>query len=277
MPQLPKRLDRTSLCWGSVPEAGLVELAALASRHGFPEISVRPGHYIHAREAEDWLERLAATGVTVGVIDALLGYLPGSPHSEEFGNDVAELDACLEAAVQLGARTLNVAHYRGDPTVGFDQMSEAVSEIASRVEHAGVRCSLEFIPGTGIPDLETVLRLMEEADSSAVGVMFDTWHHIRVGGTSSELSALETGQVFEVQISGRRTPSATDEYVPMTGRLAPGQGDAPVAELVRELWAVDAELVLGLEVFTAERGEMDMRVAHLAGATRTFLTEEVFS
>jgi hypothetical protein len=39
-------LTGTGLCWGSAPSAELLELAAAAARHGFPEIAVTPGQYL---------------------------------------------------------------------------------------------------------------------------------------------------------------------------------------------------------------------------------------
>lgn len=270
-------LEGTSLCWGCVPEAGLIELAELAARHGFPEISVRPAQYFRARRDADWRERLAATGVRVGVIDALIGHLPGSARPADGGASGEEerrgsLGACLEAAVELDARTLNVAHYLGDPAVGVERLAESIRGVAERAAQAGIRISLEFLPDTGLPDLATTLRVLELSGAPAAGVLFDTWHHLRVGGTAAELASLVPGQVIEAQISGRQTPPPGESYRPMTGRLAPGEGDAPVAELVSALRAVEPDVVLSLEVFTAERGEADRRVAHLADSTRRFLS-----
>lgn len=273
MTTVRESLAGTSLCWGCVPEAGLVELAVLAARHGFPEISVRPAQYLRARREAGWRARLADTGVVVGVVDALVGYLPGSDGSASEMERQANLDECLEAVEDLGARTLNVAHHLGDPDVEEAVMAAAVRGIADRAAQAGTRISLEFLPGTALPDLATTLRVLELAGSPAAGVLFDTWHHLRVGGTGADLAGLERGQVFEAQISGRRTPAPGEVYAPMTGRLAPGEGDAPVEALVRALRAVEPDLVLSLEVFTAERGEMDLRVGRLAAATRKFLGE----
>lgn len=271
MPGTHQALEGTALCWGCVPEAGLIELATLAARHGFPEISVRPAQYLRARREDGWRERLADTGVRVGVVDALIGHLPGSAPSAPDAPPDVDLDGCLEATADLGARTLNVAHYRGDPAVDEAVLAESVRAIADRAAQAGTRISLEFLPGTGIPDLAAALRILERSGSPAAGVLVDTWHHLRVGGTAEDLAGLRPGVVFEAQISGRRTPSPGEVYAPMTGRLAPGEGDAPVAELVRALRAVEPELTLSLEVFTAERGEVDGRVRRLADATRRFL------
>ena len=265
-----EHLGGTALCWGCAPDAGLIELAEAASRHGFPEISVRPSQYLRARRDPTWRERLEATGVTVGVVDALLGYLPGSPPPDRV-DPARELDGCLEAADELGARTLNVAHYRGDPVVDVDRMAESVRTLAAEVGRTGLRISLEFIPGTGLPDLATTLQVIEAADSPGTGVMFDTWHHLRAGGTSGEIALTPPGSIIEAQISGRRTPDPAEVYVPMAGRLPPGQGDAPVAPMIAALRGVAPDVVLGVEVFASENRDPDATVSRLARATSRFL------
>jgi hypothetical protein len=69
--------------------------------------------------------------------------------------------------------------------------------------------------------------------------MFDAWHFLRGGGGPRHIAPATSGQVFEAQISDRREPP-------------PGP-------------------VLGVEVFTAEAGDVAATVAHLAEATRLFL------
>lgn len=269
-------LAGTALCWGCVPELDLIALAESAARHGFPEIAVQPGQYFHARTDPDWRRRLGATGVRVGVVDALMGYLPGAPDPTRVPASLREsysrsVEECLEAAVELGARTLNVAHFLGRTDVTVDEMATAVAALGALAENRGVRVCLEFIPDTGLPDLETTLQVVERVDSPSVGVLFDTWHHARAGGTPDAVTPRAAARVIEVQISGRRPPPETETYVPMSGRLAPGEGTAAVAEIVRRLHATSPDLVLGVEVFTTERGEPDTRVGRLAAATRTFL------
>ncbi|MCL2536331.1 MAG: sugar phosphate isomerase/epimerase, partial [Nocardiaceae bacterium] len=117
-------LTGTALSWGCVPELDLIGLAEAAARHGFPEIAVQPGQFFRARREDSaWRRRLDATGVRVGVVDALMNYLPGSPSPADLKPSAREgfswgAEQCLEAAVELGARTVNVAHFRGRPDVG---------------------------------------------------------------------------------------------------------------------------------------------------------------
>jgi sugar phosphate isomerase/epimerase len=264
------------LCWGSAPNAELLELAAAAAHHGFPEIAVTPGQYLRAGLPDaDIRARLAALGVSVGVIDALMSPLPGIPHPEDVREEWREpfgysVDDCLAAGVGLGARTVNMAHFLGTPAP-LDDMAGAVRLVAAAAQERALQVTLEFIPGTGIPDLPVAIDIAARTTMPNVGVMFDTWHFLRGGGSLRDFEAAEVGRVLEAQISDRRQPPADALYVPMADRRAPGEGDAPLAGIVAALRRAVPSLVLGVEVFTAEAGEVDATVAHLAEATRTFL------
>ncbi|MGR6581195.1 sugar phosphate isomerase/epimerase family protein [Rhodococcus qingshengii] len=279
--QAVQPIEGTALCWGCIPHADLIQLAELARRGGFPEITVHPSQYSIVKSADSRVrERLDDLGVTVGVIDALMTYLPGSARLDEvpphWRKLMVDLDECLEAAEALHARTLNVAHFLGDPTVKRNALASAVRQVADRAAEVGVRVSLEFIPGTGIPDLGAALDIVRRADHPGVGILFDTWHFLRSGGTPTQLAEVTHEQVFEVQISDRVQPGRHDPYVPMTGRLAPGEGTAPIAEIVRALGVVAPDVVLGVEVFTADIGDPDETLAHLSAATRMFLRSTEF-
>lgn len=276
METMAEALTGTALCWGCVPGTGLPELIGLAARHGFGEISAQPGQYFRARDdGADPAALLAAAGVKVGVVDALLSQLPGAPDPADVPRGLRAdyamgLDRCLEAAQALGARALNVAHYLGSPA-DPGEMAAAVREAAEAAAGVGVAVVLEFIPGTGIPDLATALDLARRVDLPNAGVLFDTWHFLRCGGAVGEIARLAEAPVVEVQISGRRTPAPGEPYVPMKGRLAPGEGDAPLAEIVRAVRAAVPGAVLSLEVFPDSVGDPDAAVGRLASATAEFL------
>lgn len=271
-------LEKSALCWGCVPGTSLLQLAELAARHGFAEIHVQPGQYLDAGLDHAALRaRLDELGVKVGVIDALMSGLPGLPDPKDVKPEWRRLfenslDDCLRAATALGARTLNVAHFLGKP-VEVKAMGVAVRNIAERAGDVGKRVTLEFIPDTGFADLATTIAVVEAAGRPDVGIMFDTWHFLRSGGLAEELEALSPARIFEAQISGRRKPVPGEAYAPMSGRLAPGEGDEPVARLARALRLGNPDLVLAVEVFSAERTDADQTVAHLARATRDFLAE----
>jgi sugar phosphate isomerase/epimerase len=269
-------LTRTALCWGCAPHAELFALAAAGARHGFPELSVTPGQYLRAGLPDAEIRnRLDDHAVTVGVIDALMTVLPGSPKPEAVAPQWREpfeysLADCLAAAVGLGARTLNIAHFLGTPAP-LPQMALAVRAVADAAADVGLLVTLEFIPGTGIPDLAAAAQIAALTQRPNVGIMFDTWHFQRSGGVLADLDELQPIQVLEAQISDRIEPAPGTPYVPMTGRLAPGEGASPLLDIVQALRRGYPDLVLGVEVFTDDRGDPDDIVAGLAAATRTWL------
>jgi len=270
------RLDGVALCWGCVPDASLFELAALGARYGFPEIHVQPAQYLAAgMRGSELAARLDEVGVSVGVVDAVMSGLPGLPYPDEVRPEwrapyLIRVDQCIEAAVTLGARTLNVAHALGT-LVDYSMMADAVGRIAEQAATANLRISLEFIPGTGFPDFPTTLEIVRRVGRQDVGVLLDTWHLARSGGNRDQLLAFGADRIFEAQISGRREPPPGEPYIPMTGRLAPGEGDESVSEVVRTLRRLRPDLVLAVEVFTAKRDDPDRTVARLAEATASFL------
>ena len=101
--------------------------------------------------------------------------------------------------------------------------------------------------------------------------MFDTWHFLRSGGSVDELDQVVSGEIFELQLSDRQAPAPGAAYIPMSGRLPPGEGEAPLGEIVTALRRVTSNLVIGVEVFTAEAGPPDVVAKTLAEATRSFI------
>ena len=275
---------KTALCWGCAPGADIHRLLDIAAVNGFDEVSITPGHYLDAvarGACNSQLEQLCASkGVSVGVIDPLIAPLPGVPNPREVRSDWRHffeytVQDAFQAADALDARTVNLAHFLGSPLVSQRGLESAVRDIAQEATRRGKRVSVEFIPGTGIPTLASAIGLIERVGLSSVGVMFDTWHFLRSEGLVSDLAQLGAGQVFELQLSDRRTPLPDETYVPMAGRLPPGDGEAPLVAIVRALCRGAPDLVVGLEVFTAEPGNPEAAVKRLAAATRTFLRDVV--
>jgi sugar phosphate isomerase/epimerase len=105
--------------------------------------------------------------------------------------------------------------------------------------------------------------------------MLDAWHFARSGGSLDQLSALSRGMISVVQLCDRIAPEPDAAYVPMAGRLLPGDGELPLVELTRRLLADHPNAVVGVEVFSGELQAMAAREAALlaAVATRTVLAQ----
>ena len=241
------------LCWGSLPNLGFDELAYVAGHNGYREISITAGHYqrarAHGRSDLELQRTLARNGVEVGVIDPLIGPLPGTPAAQEVRPEWRhffeyEYIDCLTAATAVGARTINVAHFLGDPTTPLDDLASTISEIAHKAETNGLQISVEFIPGTGISDFARAFEIVARVGSPNVGIMLDTWHFARSGGTTDQLRGNAGSSVIEVQLSDLRQTNSDRPYKPIRasatrrGRVAasgncPGTGGTRSADGLR--------------------------------------------
>jgi sugar phosphate isomerase/epimerase len=270
------------LCWGTVERAGPAELIDLASEAGFDSVTVTPDMFLRLgdREARSLRRRLADGDVVVNVIDALMGGLPGSPDSAA----VDALDArfrrsfeyraaeCLDVAVQLDAPILNVAHFLGSP-VETALLADAIGEVAAEARALDRRVTVEFIPGTGIPDLQTAVNIVVAIAADNVSIMLDTWHHARSGGTVQQLLQLPPRMVGGVQVSDRIEPPPGTAYRPMADRLLPGTGELPLAGILSAALENNPGLPVGVEVFNSElrSGPPADAAARAAEAIRTIL------
>jgi len=269
------------LCWGNAWNATLPELIDTAGKHGFGTLAITPPAYRRWRErggTEAQLrDMLAAAGTRVAVIDPLMRGLPGMPAPEEvpehfrdgFHHDEAY---CYEVAIASGAHIINIAHFLGKVTP-LPELAEAFGRIAERAARHGLAVSLEFIPDTGMPDLLTAKALVEMVKLPNLGIMLDTWHLLRSGGTVEQIRSLAPGAIIAAQLSDRTPPPPGTAYVAMQGRSLPGEGQAPLADILNAVFANNPHISVELEVFNAELRAMtaDQSGERSASATRKWL------
>ncbi len=250
------------LCWGTVEKASLDQMIDLAGRHGFGALQVRPGLYLDARKAgrtdAELRAALKRNNVRVEVIDTFGPRLPGIKLPDKIAErDRAGLqmseDEGFALAEALEARVINLPHYMGRPDTPLPQIIDAFGSFCERARRRGFKVSFEFIPGTGVSNLATGLKVVRGIGNA--GVLFDTWHMSRSNSTLREVLDLKPGDVTAIQISDRSREHmhTTKPYVPMTGRLQPGDGDLPLAEIVRHLLKTHPGMNVAVEVFSDEQ------------------------
>jgi sugar phosphate isomerase/epimerase len=253
---------RMGLCWGTVERATLQELVEVAAANGFAALQMRPGLFLDARRAgmtdADARALLRDHGIRVDVIDTFGPRLPGIvkppiPRPDDLAGIELSEEEGFHIAEVLEARVINLPHYLGDPKTPLDAIIEAFAAFCGRAAQRGLRVSIEFIPGTGVPDLATGLRLVRGIPNA--GVLLDTWHWSRSNGTLDAVRSLQPGDVAALQISDRTHAHITspEPYVPMTGRSQPGYGDLPLIEVLRHLFKIQSGINAAVEVFSVEQ------------------------
>lgn len=263
------------MCWGTVDGGDLFDLARVAAGAGIPAITVAPRQYLDQVDAglsdAQMRRHLADLGVTVAAIDPLIAPMPGLPPLRQIAPSMhwlfePDARACWRAAEALGVNTINLTHFLGEP-VSEEEIGAAMARIAEANRAHGCSTLIEFIPGTGVPDLVTAGRLTRDVPD--LRIMFDCWHFARSGGTLADIAALPSGAIGGVQINDWSPPEAGAPYVPMSGRLMPGDGSLPLSRILSLIERNAPGLPVGIEVFNAGLREIGWDAAASALVERT--------
>jgi sugar phosphate isomerase/epimerase len=256
----------TVLCTGTLAGVALIDKVRAAAAAGFRALSVRP------REYEAWLDHgwrppdvrafFDDNGVAVAELDPVMSWLPGARPDPRNAHSVDEI---LRIAEVLRPDCLSVLvdpSYRGS----IDDAIEPFGTLCERMAPYGFRCALEFFAWSPLRTLADAWRMVDAAGHPNGALIFDTWHHYRVGGTAADLDAVDARRIVGVQLSDApRTPTIDDVAKEcMAARRWPGDGDADVAGTVRRLRERGCAAPLGIEVFGT--GDPTERARHAAAA-----------
>ena len=62
-------------------------------------------------------------------------------------------------------------------SISIDAAAESFGRVCDRAGKHDWRIHLEFVPISGIPDLEPARAIVKQADRSNGGILFDSWHY----------------------------------------------------------------------------------------------------
>lgn len=276
---------KVGLGCATLMRAGLVELIDVAARHGFSTITARPAAFAAAigqGVSEAALRRqLRDAGVAVRMIDALTHCLPGEstldpadPNQRHLPREAffpPDEQTCFRAAEALEAPLVNVTHFAQKPAP-VEAIIESLGGICRRAAQRGLGIALEFIPGTGLPDVVTTDRIARSCGEPNCGITLDPWHWARSGGTLADIRGLAPGAFAGMQLCDHIPPPPGVPYTPMSGRILPGKGGLPLVELVRAALANSPGITIEVEIISDELRAMtvDTAAAHVAAAVQAW-------
>jgi sugar phosphate isomerase/epimerase len=152
----------------------------------------------------------------------------------------------LEVSARLGAR--NVLVMSAEPEEA--RTLERLGELCDRAAAYGLQVCLEFAIYTGVRTLAHAAHVVAQAKRPNASVLIDALHFSRSGGLPAHVAGVDPALFRYAQICdagpdmprGDDTPALIREA--RTGRLLPGEGVLPLAELVA---ALPAALPLAIE------------------------------
>jgi sugar phosphate isomerase/epimerase len=253
----------------TVLDATPPELVAAAASAGFDAVGIRvwpaadePGYPMlgDTPMLRETLLRLADTGMYVLDVE-VLRLRPDSRMDDAL--------RILDAGARLQARAVLVIC--NDPAE--DRLVERFVAVCEAAGERGLRACLEFMIFSSVKTIADAQRVLNRAAHPAGAILIDALHLQRSGGTPADVSAVAPELLPYAQVcDGPFQPILPDSAVALTeartGRLFPGDGELPLAELVGALPARAALAVEAPVAALAGRaiGERT-RLAHTALTT----------
>lgn len=222
------------LAAGSLLDADAFAVCEAAASAGFGGIGLRlsANHAVDRQQVPRLARLLDESGLVLWDVEVhRIGVGPPSP------------ERLIDLAGELGARHLLVVSDLTDPSATHD----ALATVAERCRRAGLVAAIEYMAWTTPSDPAAAARL---ADRVGGVVVCDVLHHVRVGATPDDLTALvASGRLGWVQLcdASAEPPTSTEALIHEArhGRLPPGDGELDLESLLGRL---PGEVVLSVEV-----------------------------
>lgn len=249
-------MTATLICACTLGNPPFDELLNIAAEQGVDGLSLwQP--YLLEQQAAGWTlesmrEQLSKQGVKVALVEACMRW------SQAGGFDAAaqaEAQAVADLALALDAPQVLAVNL--EAPAALEVMEDSFQALCAYLASRGLRCAVEFMPWTGIPDLATTQRLLHAAQDYRPQVMLDSWHVFRGTTTLAEIAALPADSVTALQLNDFQgdgsQPSNFAET--MSQRCLPGQGWFDLPGLVRALRASGSQAPLTVELIELGGGK----------------------
>ncbi len=212
-----------SLAAGTMVDVGPEEFVAIAATAGWPAVGIW-------FDPATWTDRTAAhvrqvlddTGTIALDIEPVI-----------LGPDGDIGDRLIDAAIDVGARHVLVASRLDDHQLVADRFGA----LCDRAATAGVSVVLEFLPIFGIRNLGDALGVVQAVARPNAGVLVDTLHLARSGGSPDDLARMPRGLLPYIQVADAPASLADGSFGGLVdealhGRLLLGDGGLPLRDVL---------------------------------------------
>lgn len=198
---------------------------------------------LRAAEAESDLAAVAdrARGLGLAFTDlSALGLGPDPGSDDAVSRAMAR--RCAVLGIPLCVLVLQVPP---SPAV-YDRIARCADTFAA----VGTRLALEFVPYTAVRSLAEAREVCARLGRERCGLVVDTWHLARSGGSPADLTDLAPGEIACVQVADAAASPVSDvEHESRQGRLLPGEGVVDFPAVAAAL--SHADVPVGTEVLSS--------------------------
>lgn len=203
-----------------------------AAAAGFDGIGLRAENYWAAAHTGIDGAAMATLASTAGVPVLEVEYITGWGTAGD--RDAAQQRK--EQTVFSMARTFGVDHLNTG-LIEKLPVPDIIEAFAGLCDRAGeLTIALEFMPYSGVPDLATAWRILQEADRANSALIIDVWHWTRAGMSAADLDGIPADRIVSVQLCDvQQTPMSPLRAESLGHRLPPGDGYGDPVGLLRTL------------------------------------------
>ena len=141
--------------------------------------------------------------------------------------------------------------------------------LAAEAASAGTRIGLEFLPWSNIKTVHDGLRLVQDADSTAGGLVIDVWHTERAHTPPADLAAVPLRYIVGVELNDADAePLGTLFEDTVNRRRLCGEGAFDLPDLIAALPTAGWHGPWGVEILSEQHRQTPLREA-VAAAYRT--------
>ena len=238
------------------------ERLEVAAESGFTGIGLLHADLLAIEKAMP-LERLAARLDDVGLrqveVECLIDWFAAGDRREVSNRQRADL---LRAAEALGARHIKV---NGDlegvewPT---EELAAEFAALCREAAEVGTMVAIEFMPFSGVPDVQAGIELVREAGEPNGKLLIDTWHVARAGTPLDQIAAVPGDLIAHVEIDDALAePEGEMWNDTIHNRLLPGEGELDVVGFLAAIRATGYSGPIGVEVISKTHRLLPLRQA----------------
>ena len=254
-----------SLAAGNVQEFDPADMVTAAQATGFDMTGLWVDMDQWTSDTTKEVKRRLADG-SVSVLDVEVVWIqPGDP-------DPAH-DAIIDIGGEVGARFVLIVS--SDPDRAATK--KRFELLCNRAQQAGLTAVLEFLPITEIKSLDDALDVVTDVGHPSSGILVDTLHLIRSGGSAASIAAAPPALFPYCQIADAPESLKEETYEhflseAIDGRLLPGHGALPLKDIMS---ALPEDLPVSPEIRSLALREtypgITERAAAIYDASRKFL------
>ncbi len=234
-------------------KSGLVEMVEVAAQAGYhaiePWVSGLHAYADHAGSLPDLRRRIADLGLTVESAIAFPQWIVDDPRQRAIGMEQAKRD--MDAVARIGGKHIAAppAGANNGAEIGLLEIAHRYRALLELGDQMGVVPELEFWGNSAnVRQLAQAAFVAVEVDHPKACVLADVFHLYK--GQSGFLGLrLLSSQAVQVVHMNDYPASPPRETITDRDRVYPGDGVAPMKQILRDLHRINPSTVLSLELF----------------------------